>query len=378
MQEEKTLDAFSMKQISKLFKAPICLYDEGGRYLTSFLEENVFPTMDRKEFLVAKKNKPHIFSRESGIVCCSIWLEEYKQYIGIGPLRTVQFVDEESHKYPYCEQADFLALICLLWKMISGTEITVGELLEENLPEDYCLKEQITNDIFAIQEEGKNHYAYTKELRHMDSIRRGDIETLKDGVEEFRGGKGMASDTLRQYKDMAICIIFSSARCAIEGGVMPELAFSMCESFIHNVEENISDPLKVEKAAREAQYEFTVQVQRLKRHQGDTELINQVRDYIFCHIHEPVQVQEIAKYIGVTANYLSAQFRKTTGVSVKQYIIDEKLVNSESLLKYTEYSLQEISSFFAFSSQSRFCEYFQRKNGVTPAKYRKKYKKRRN
>ncbi|MEZ3423373.1 MAG: AraC family transcriptional regulator, partial [Lachnospiraceae bacterium] len=42
----------------------------------------------------------------------------------------------------------------------------------------------------------------------------------------------------------------------------------------------------------------------------------------------------------------------------------------------TEYSLQEISSVCAFSSQSRFCDYFQRKNGITPSKYRKKYKKR--
>lgn len=84
-------------------------------------------------------------------------------------------------------------------------------------------------------------------------------------------------------------------------------------------------------------------------------------------------VRDIAKYIGVSPNYLSEQFSQFEGVTLKQYIIDEKIKSSEYLLKYTDYSLQEISSYCAFSSQSRFSVYFQRKNGITPARYRKKH-----
>ncbi len=62
------------------------------------------------------------------------------------------------------------------------------------------------------------------------------------------------------------------------------------------------------------------------------------------------------------------------GMTLKQYIIEEKIINSEQLLKYTDYTLQEISSYCAFSSQSRFSVYFQRKNGITPARYRKRYR----
>ena len=87
---------------------------------------------------------------------------------------------------------------------------------------------------------------------------------------------------------------------------------------------------------------------------------------------------DFAKYIGVSPNYLSEQFSQSEGITLKQYILDEKIKSSEYMLKYTDYSLQEISSFCAFSSQSRFSAYFQRKNGITPAKYRKKYQKGRN
>ena len=72
----------------------------------------------------------------------------------------------------------------------------------------------------------------------------------------------------------------------------------------------------------------------------------------------------------------NTKITNTLKADIKNNIINEKIKNSEYLLKYTEYSLQEISSVCAFSSQSRFCDYFQRKNGITPSKYRKKYKKR--
>ena len=116
-------------------------------------------------------------------------------------------------------------------------------------------------------------------------------------------------------------------------------------------------------------------VHELREKKDGNPLIDQVRDYVFCHIHEPLKVKDIADYIGVTPNYLSEQFGQSMGITLKQYIIDEKIANSERLLKFTDYSLQEISSYCAFSSQSRFNEYFQRKNGITPAKYRKRYQK---
>ena len=123
----------------------------------------------------------------------------------------------------------------------------------------------------------------------------------------------------------------------------------------------------------ESEYEFSNMLNDLYKNQNASPLITQVRDYVSCHIHEPVRVRDIAEHIGVTPNYLSEQFSELMGTTLKQYIIEEKIISSEQLLKYTDYSLQEISSYCAFSSQSRFSEYFQRKNGITPARYRKQY-----
>ncbi len=391
------LDIFFIKQLSRLLHAPICLYSQAGAAIQEFGQTGAGELIGAKDFgQVAWKYTdgrekgfvcagdpptaiafPYIHVEESGIAFCLMQTEKEGVLAGLGKLRIYPFADGESRKYPYCGKDEFIAIISILWKMLSGQEAGSEELWEANVSIGYNPREQLARGIFAIQEEGVFHRPYALELWEHDCIRRGDAEALKrsmgEGNSSGKAGK-LAHDTVRQYKNAAICVIACAARSAAEGGVNPERAFSMADHFILNIEENLADPLKIERAMREAQFEFAHAVRHFKESSGSP-LVDQVNHYVFCHIHEPILVKDIADYIGVTPNYLSGQFRKTVGMPLKQYIIDEKIASSEQLLKYTDYSLQEISSFCAFSSQSRFCAYFERKYGITPAKYRKKYGK---
>jgi len=370
------LDLFIVTQMLKLLRAPICIYNRKGDILKALDE-----TEDRKiigpedfEGIGQEMLFPYIHVDENGIAYCLMQLGE-EEFVGLGKVRIYGFRDEETRVYPYCEKDEFTAIVLILWKMISGQEISARQLWEKNTDIGDILHEQVTKGVFEIREEGRYHIPYARELRELDSIRRGDIDALKRSMDEvYSGAAGiLASDTVRQYKNIAICTISNAARSAIAGGVNAELAFSMSDAFIRNMEENLSDPIKIEQAAREAEYEFANMVHNLYKNRNVSPLITQVRDYVSCHIHEPVRVRDIAKHIGVTPNYLSEQFSELMGMTLKQYIIEEKITSSEQLLKYTDYSLQEISSYCAFSSQSRFSEYFQRKNGITPARYRKQY-----
>lgn len=375
------LNLFLMTQLIKLLHAPICLYDKDGQVLQSLEDVEGRKLIEQEDF---KKeitlNFPYIHVAKNGVTFCVMWAAEEEKFVGFGKLRIYEFADEEAAQYPYCPKDEFASIVSIVWNMITGQEVGIGELWDRNISIEISIKEQITKDIFEIQEEGRYHNPYAQELRERDSIRRGDMEALKKSINEVYSGQVgvLANDQVRQYKNLAICVISGAARCAIEGGVNPELAFSLSDTFIRNIEENLSEPVKIEKATREAEYEFTELVHKLKGKNYDNPLVNQVRDYVFCHVHDAIRVRDIADYVGVTPNYLSEQFSQVMGMTLKQYIIDEKISSSENLLKYTDYSLQEISSIYAFSSQSRFSIYFQRKNGITPAKYRKKYKKKDN
>jgi len=216
-----------------------------------------------------------------------------------------------------------------------------------------------------------------EELKEQECIAMGDVAGLRECFEEVYSGKAgtLALDMVRQQKNLAICVITLSARSAIRGGMHPELAYSMADTFIYQIEEHLSDAIKVQNAAREAQVEYARQVSHMQQEFGDDPFLSKIKDYVFCHVHEPILVRDVAEYMGVSPNYLSERFHQTAGITLKQYIIEQKIVSSEKLLKYTDYSLQEISNYCAFSSQSRFSEYFQRKNGMTPARYRKKFRR---
>lgn len=396
-------DLFIMRQMLSLLHAPICIFDEKGDLLQTLGEKERGKLPSKEDFeriewkypsleLLTEESEismwekktdfhnkiypfPYICVEQNGVAFCIMRSDKEGELISLGKLRIYDFGDEEAYRYPYCGKEEFSAIISIIWKLITGKEVGMGRIWAENIESGLELEKQAAKDFFVMQEEGRRHNPYEQELREFGSIERGDVFSLQKSIEEAYTEKtgSLANDIVRQYKNQAICVISGASRSAIKGGVNSERAFSMADTFIKNIEENLTEPVKIEKAMRDAEFEFARAVHCIRGSKTDSLLVEKVRDYIFCHIHEPIRVAEIAEEVGVTSNYLSEQFSKSMGITLKQYIIEEKIATSEQLLKYTEYSLQEISSFCAFSSQSRFSEYFQRKNGVTPARYRKLY-----
>lgn len=98
--------------------------------------------------------------------------------------------------------------------------------------------------------------------------------------------------------------------------------------------------------------------------------ISHCKDYIFAHLHEKLTVQKIADAIGLEANYLSALFRKCENVSLKQFILHEKIELAKNLLAYSDYSYIHIATSLGFSSQSHMGAEFKKVIGMTPRAYR--------
>lgn len=74
----------------------------------------------------------------------------------------------------------------------------------------------------------------------------------------------------------------------------------------------------------------------------------------------------MADAIGVNSSYLSQIFRKYTGKSIKQSILEEKIERSKNLLVFSNYSIHEIAVYLGFSGSSHFGNHFLKQAGMTP------------
>lgn len=234
----------------------------------------------------------------------------------------------------FCEMDVFGAGVLALFHCITGKERSLEELWQRNGLSGFDVGEaraHVQEVIFGRQETGMPHNPYDRERRELDSIRRGDSGMLKKSIQEaYRGHVGILSrDGLRQAKNIAICVITLSSRAAIDGGVLPEEAFSMVDGYILKIEE-MTNIVHVEAAMRQAQYEFADRVSSISSKAQKNELIEKTKNYIFQNLHSEIVIGEIGHQVGVSQTYLCDLFRKVEGITMQQYIRQEKIRLAEN------------------------------------------------
>lgn len=94
-------------------------------------------------------------------------------------------------------------------------------------------------------------------------------------------------------------------------------------------------------------------------------------DYIHKHLHTVITLDDIAEHVGLTPAYVSVQFKKLLGVSLVDFIYQQKLEEAKYLLEFSEISLTQIAYTLAFTTQSYFSRCFKKYIGMSPLTYRR-------
>lgn len=395
-------DRFFYEQMVSIMCSPLYIYNMEGKLLDKIGGDDkewwawLGYEKDRAMRLLSeRKAYPVIYTGDKGYVTAIMSAENRKKVLAAGPVmfgpsedrknevrRKKRFLCEKKEDVPAaCSLNAFVSGCLLLYWKLTGREMSVSQLWEYNKEnyEKICLiRKRISEDMFYRQENFGKHNPGEQELRELESIENGDQEALRKSISEtYEGSIGiLAKDPLRHYKNVAIGNITLASRAAIRGGVSLENSYSMADSMIQQVEEINTIP-EVETFKRECQYLYAEAVKNEKE-RGVSEadknpLIGKVKDYIFSHLHDRIKVTDIAEKLQVNPNYLTSVFSKSENISIKKYILQEKIRRSQNLLKYSNYHIQDIGFYLGFSSQSHFTRKFQEITGMTPNEYRKKY-----
>lgn len=288
-------------------------------------------------------------------------------------------VSDFLHSTPHLSLNWFLSSIGLLRFLLTGEKESVVSYFSATQPK---LERQIGESYSAqiLKEENIIHATYGLEQRLLHYVEEGDIEELEALINEIARSSPIpegkvAGDFLRQSKNIFIAFVAIIGKIgAINGGLEIEETYRLIDIYTQECEkaQNVD---AVNKLRYSALLDFTNRVKNKRQPQNYSPSVSQAIHYIKSHLNEPLQVEDVIAETGQSRSAFMAKFKKETGFSLWQFVVESRLQEAKTLLSYTDMPLAEIASFFYFSSQSHFQNLFKKRFGETPLQYRNNTRK---
>lgn len=102
-------------------------------------------------------------------------------------------------------------------------------------------------------------------------------------------------------------------------------------------------------------------------------IYTEIMDYVKRNIHGKLTASSVSQHFGYNRQYLSKRFREIAGVSLKEYILQQKIEAANLLLTDTNMTVTEIALRLGFSNVCNFSRTYKQVTGFTPVQYRESY-----
>lgn len=253
----------------------------------------------------------------------------------------------------------------MFYYCITGEKIAVSDL-HYQIPEEKNSENQLENKNSEV------HGTYEAEQEMLRMVRKGDLnyrEHMSKISMTGRIGKLSNDGSIRQLKNTVLVCVILFSRAAIEGGLSPEISYTLTDNYFQSIEScsSISELMDI---SHTMQADFIERVHKCRQNKNYSAEIRACIEYIDFHLVEDINISVLARETGYADYYLSKKFKKETGLSIKDYIRDKRIERAKFLLAKTKESVQKIGEQLHFCSQSYFTETFHKEVGMTPTEYR--------
>ena len=96
--------------------------------------------------------------------------------------------------------------------------------------------------------------------------------------------------------------------------------------------------------------------------------------YIAQHLGEELRIQDIAAAVNLHPNYARSLFKECLGLTVRQYVVRQRLSHAQALLLSSDREVTAIAFAAGFGSLSRFYEAFHAAFRTSPLDYRQRWR----
>jgi YesN/AraC family two-component response regulator len=234
-------------------------------------------------------------------------------------------------------------------------------------------KKELIHTQFLQRENNLPLQNYEDEISFLSFIKNGDLKGLNEAIESVNANRstGKLSDNpLRNEQYLFICLTAIITRMAIEMGMEQQFAYSLSDLYIQRIDKSTS--INEVYIVRQDMLEFFTSQMSIPQN-AYTKPVIQCMDYIYEHLHQPIKVEELAHVVNLSRSYLSTLFKNEVGMSIGEYIQRKRVETAENMLRYSSFTLTEISQYLSFCSYSYFADVFKKYTNDTPKAYKKKY-----
>ncbi len=106
--------------------------------------------------------------------------------------------------------------------------------------------------------------------------------------------------------------------------------------------------------------------------QHDQTLVNATCDYLRERLATPLSTEQLSKLFNTNEKRLTRAFREVLGVTVSEFVRNERLVSAERMLRTTALTITQISEELGYSSSANFATAFRAHFGQTPSEFRQR------
>ncbi len=216
---------------------------------------------------------------------------------------------------------------------------------------------------------------YQTEQALLQHVREGNLNyrSALDDAGRVSSGVGIqTADPVRRAILSSSNFVALCTRAAIEGGLTPDTAYTVGDSYIQSLTEckTIADVRTVNHSMYE---DFIERVHRQHMKPVYSRQVQACASYIETHLEEELTLDALAKEVGYSEYHLSRKFKEETGKNIRDHIKYARVERAKLLLATTDLSIREIAERLNFCASSHLAKAFREVTGELPQEYRKEH-----
>ncbi len=102
------------------------------------------------------------------------------------------------------------------------------------------------------------------------------------------------------------------------------------------------------------------------------ETVNRIKEYIHYNLDKDIKREDIASSVFMNPSYVSRIFKKAEGISLKDYIVQEKMAFARTLLQSSSLPVSLVALKVGYGNFSHFSQVYKKIYGVSPTEERKR------